>query len=397
MAMIQCRFFNGYKPCSKNEVCDQSCPQQDLLTQNILIVHLGAIGAVVRSTSLLKAIHEKYPKARLHWVTEKPSNELLRNHPRIDRIWTNQFSDIVQLKNFEFAAAFVIDKDLRATGVVKELKINQVFGFTADPLSGAILPANVEARELWQIGLSNHIKFNVNQKSEARLLHESLQLGVYQRPEYDLPLTADESVESLQRKRLWSQQGHQLIIGLNTGCSAVLAQKKFSVSVWVQVIQALWQSDVIALQEAEIVLLGGKEDESRNAEIASQFSTHDLIASPTQGGLKDGLISVASCDLVISGDSLGLHMAISQKIPVVAWFGPTCAHEIEFYDRAVVVKSEHACSPCWNRDCRVANKCNEEVDIAKIVQGCHHLLTQFFPNRLHTENLIQSDRKLSYL
>ena len=40
-----------------------------------------------------------------------------------------------------------------------------------------------------------------------------------------------------------------------------------------------------------------------------------------------------ACDIVVSGDSLGMHMAIGLKKWVVAWFGPTCHQEIDLYDR----------------------------------------------------------------
>lgn len=373
--MIRCRFFSGYKPCSKNTQCDESCPSHEEVGRNILIVHLGAIGAVVRSTSLLAAINRKYPRAQIHWLTQKPCDDLLQNNPQVHRVWLNQFSDLQQLKNFIFEAALVIDKDLRATGLLQGLNIRSQFGFAADPISGGILPANSEATELWNIGLSNETKFYINRKTEVQLVHESLALGTYVKDEYQLPLTREETALKEERYKIWSQQGKYTLIGLNTGCSNTLPLKKPSLEAWKKIISALLTSKDMTAWKIQIVLLGGPEDEIQNNVLAAAFP--QIIKSLTDRGLRDGLVSVAACDVVLTGDSLGMHMAISQRRPTVAWFGPTCDHEIEFYGRGVAVKSAKSCSPCWNRHCQVVSKCNEEIDVPQMVQACVQMLIKF--------------------
>lgn len=372
--MHRCRHFNGYKPCSRNSLCDPSCASYEEVTQNVLIVHLGAIGAVLRSTSLLVAIARKYKGARIHWLTQKPCDELLQNHPMIERVWVNQFSDWVKLKPLQFQAAFIIDKDISAIGFVHDLNIKEFFGYTADAISGGIVPVNPEADELWKVGLSNQEKFFNNKKTEVQLVHESLGLGEYQRAEYNLPLMSHEANLARQRKHQWSQQNQLILVGLNTGCSQTLPQKKIAVSQWIQMITQIKKHFSSLYTPIRIVLLGGKEDHRRNLEIALGCGIGSVIQSPTHEGLRDGLVSVAACDLVVTGDSLGMHMAISQQKPIVAWFGPTCAHEVEFYDRAEVIKSEHPCSPCWNRNCEVENKCNEQVDLMQVIKACDRLI-----------------------
>ena len=50
------------------------------------------------------------------------------------------------------------------------------------------------------------------------------------------------------------------------------------------------------------------------------------------------------CDVVISGDSLGMHMAIALSKHVVAWFGPTSPQEIDLYDRGVKLLADRLCT-----------------------------------------------------
>src|SRR5689334_9475754 len=107
MAVSSCRHFNGYKPCGNNAVCSEACPSKSIATISILIVHLGAIGAVVRATSLLKPIRRKFPAARITWVTDTPSDQLLKGHAEIDRVLTTKTEDLLSLSALEFDVAFV--------------------------------------------------------------------------------------------------------------------------------------------------------------------------------------------------------------------------------------------------------------------------------------------------
>ncbi|MGZ3772646.1 MAG: glycosyltransferase family 9 protein [Pseudobdellovibrionaceae bacterium] len=364
MTVSECRHFSGYKPCQKNEVCSPSCLAKDLPHVSILVVHLGALGAVVRSTSLLRAIKRKFPSSMITWVTDAPAHHLLKGHPVIDRVLTaNTESDLLQLAALQFEVAFVIDKSLKAVGIISRTSVDQVFGFKANPRNGAILPATPAAEELWHLGIDNQKKFFENEKAETQLMIEALELGPFQRDEYWLPLTAQEEKESFQRRQQWlKMRNMSFLIGLNTGCSNVIPYKKLSVPYHREMILKIQQ----AFPQAEIVLLGGPEDTERNNEISKGFS---LISSETEKGLRDGLVSIAACDVVITGDSLGMHMAISQKKSVIAWFGPTCAQEIDLYERGVKIATQSPCSPCWKRTCEKNIMCYDQVSLEEIIHA----------------------------
>lgn len=373
---VRCRHFNGYRPCGLSETCSEHCPSLDLIGRSLLIVHLGALGAVVRSTALLARIHAKYPGSSLTWVTDSPADQLLRHHPLIDRVLTTTPENLVQLSALEFDVAFVIDKSLKAAGVLSQTKARQVLGFVVDKMSGAIVPANSAAEELWSLGLSNQKKFFDNQKSEVQLLQEALELSSVDlsalSSEYNLPLISLEEKARSNRHRTWSLVDEQPVIGINTGCGSVIAHKKLSVEGHRDLIQRL-----ISRGYENLVLLGGPEDTVRNQQIGKGLP---VFQSPTEAGLRDGLVSVAACDLVITGDSLGLHMAISQKKYVTAWFGPTCLQEIELYGRGDKIQSTASCAPCWKRSCGETRMCYDRVDFSEIIlsleKGVRHWALQ---------------------
>ncbi|UXR64023.1 glycosyltransferase family 9 protein [Bdellovibrio bacteriovorus] len=363
MAIVDCRYFSGYKPCSKSSSCDSGCSFKDIPALSILVVHLGALGAVVRSTSLLRAMKRKYPSSMITWVTDAPAHHLLKNHPAIDRVLTTSEADLLQLSTLEFEVGFVIDKSLKACGVVKRTTVDQLFGFKVQGRNGAIVPATEAATELWELGLDDQKKFFINQKPETQLMIEALELGPYRRDEYWLPLSAAETQIADHRRSEWlKQQGKEIIIGLNTGCSHVIAAKKWTVEYHRMVIAKILKE----LPMAAIVLLGGPEDTERNRRIAQGLP---VISSATESGLRDGLVSVAACDVVVTGDSLGMHMAISQKKQVIAWFGPTCAQEIDIYDRGFKLLSQSPCSPCWKRTCEKSIMCYDQVSLEEVLNA----------------------------
>ncbi len=354
MKPIQCRYFSGYKPCKLNVLCNDQCKFFNKPSLRILIVHLGAIGAVVRATSLLKPIHDKYPRCHITWVTDSPSHHLLLNHSAIDRLLITNDEGLLILSALSFDVAFCIDKSLKAAGVLSYTQYDQLFGFTVDSYSGAIIPAQASAHELWEIGLNDQKKFFENKKSEVQLMIEALDLNSKNCPEYWIELAEAEKEEGQKRHQIW-RNSRDLVVGINTGCATTIAYKKPTITFFRNLIKEINKEFNVS-----VVLLGGREDTERNQVIAQN---NKVILSSTTDGLRDGLLSVYACDLVITGDSLGMHMAIAMKKWVLAWFGPTCEHEIEFYGRGIGIKSDMDCSPCWKRQCFKEVKCNENIEL----------------------------------
>lgn len=387
MAGVHCRHFNGYKPCGKvdslTSSCSNDCAFFEVSTKRILLIHLGALGAVVRSTALLPAIHRKYPGAHLTWITDAPADVLLREHPLVDRVLTVSNDGAIALAALDFDVALVIDKSLKASGLLRMAHAREVFGYVANPATGGIEPANESARASWELGLSDHLKFNVNRKAETELMHEALELGPYNRDRYHLVLNEIEKNEVLRRRSLWSAGGVRSIVGVNTGCAPTIAYKKLSIEGHVEFLEEIVLKARDQNRRVSIVLLGGKEDSERNKEIANRSRAIGIsvVESPTDLGLRDGMMSVASCDVIVSGDSLGLHMALGFHKPVVAWFGPTCLHEIDLFG-GVAFQTAAPCAPCWKRSCEKPVMCYDRVDLAGMADTALKLITPEARDRL---------------
>jgi hypothetical protein len=72
-----CRSFRGDIPCKPHKQSGvhcvdsdgQTCPYYDRVEEKILIIKLGAVGDVIRTTPLLYKLKEEYPRAKIFWLT----------------------------------------------------------------------------------------------------------------------------------------------------------------------------------------------------------------------------------------------------------------------------------------------------------------------------------------
>ncbi len=358
-----CRHFLGFKPCGKNTNCIPTCPSKEIAYPHILIIHLEALGAVLRGTVVLTAIKRKYPRAHITWITSSAAVPLLESNPHIDRLLKNDHLGVLALSNLEFDLAFCIDKSLWASGLlIVPAKIKEKRGYGASA-NGAITPLNPEAQRLYELGLSDFEKFHVNRTPENQLIVESLGLD-FINDKYIFEFTESEKKFRDEEKKRLAIASNTISIGLNTGCSNVIPYKKLSVSGWVSLIHKLFED----FPNAKFLLLGGPEDTTRNLDIARRVSG-PLIVTPTESGLRRGMIYLDLCDVIVTGDSLGMHMAIALEKWAVTWFGPTCAHEIDFYEKGEAILTHATCGPCWSRNCNKTTMCYDLVSWEEIANA----------------------------
>jgi len=79
---------------------------------NILIIKLGAIGDVIRTTSILPGLKEKFKDCKIDWITKKESFDILKNNDLIDKTFLIEDSD--ETKNKEYDLVINLDDDNEA-------------------------------------------------------------------------------------------------------------------------------------------------------------------------------------------------------------------------------------------------------------------------------------------
>ncbi|MFA6980285.1 MAG: glycosyltransferase family 9 protein [Ignavibacteriaceae bacterium] len=357
-----CKNFNGYKPCFPDYNCwERGCKENNPIGIKILIINLDAMGDVLMTTAQLKSIKKKFPVSSIYWITLKPADQLLLNNLFVDQVFKYEFESLSILQQMEFDLAYNIDKSQRSASLLNSILAKNKLGFGLNT-DGKIIPRNDGAFYNYQLGMDNHLKFKVNQRTGQDYLAETLDLE-YERNDYVYNFY-DEELEFQQKyKNEVGLTESDTVVGFNTGCSNLFPNKKMTIEQHIHLIEQLLNHG-----KYKIILLGGPEDTERNTQIALPFGSK-IINTPTTMGIRRGVCFENLSDVIITGDSFGMHIAIALKKYVIAWFGLSCWTEIDLYDRGVkLFPKDLFCSPCWKKACPYNLECVQQIDLKRIEQ-----------------------------
>jgi heptosyltransferase-2 len=364
-----CRHYSGYKPCGQREDCT-ACPDYAPWGGQILIVKLAATGDVIRTTTILSGLHKHYPDNCITWLTDPAAIPLLKSNPMIDRLYPFTVDGLSAVQAANYTLLLNFEKEARALGFVRSVTAYKRKGFVASR-SGTPIAADADSEYALQLGLSDELKFRVNTLTYPQIIYEMAGLP-YEGQEYVLELS-DEASQFAHRfaERLGSAGCRPAkIIGINTGCGTVFATKRWTVAGFVELIE-----DLATLPSTRLVLLGGPLEIEFNREILSRVGDR-VIDSGCNNSMEEFLGLIECCDLVVSSDSLAMHLAIGRKKQVVAIFGPTCHQEVDLFGRGEKVVTDFDCAPCYRTECTRHPSCMEVLRGAIVAAAIRRCLGQ---------------------
>ena len=118
--------------------------------------------------------------------------------------------------------------------------------------------------------------------------------------------------------------------------------------------------------------------------LATALSAHGTVS--WQEGFDDVhqyMRWIAGCGALVTTDSLGMHLAIAMKKPVLALFGPTPQWEVDFYGRGRwLAPSPEAfgCAPCRSAVCSNLTHCMEALSVDRVLSGAMSMIsTEVWP------------------
>lgn len=358
-----CRFFEGERPCVHKRECE-GCERYSPMGRRVLVLKIGALGDVLRTTPVLPALHASAP-VHVTWVTGAAAAPLLAGHPRIDRLLTPGYETSERLGAERFDLLLSLDKDPYSTALAMRVPAAERRGFGRDA-HGSLVPLHPDASYAYDLGLSDRLKFHANTRTYQDVIFEVCGLP-WRAQEYDVPVVRERVAagQSILRAAGVPESGGPLV-GLNTGAGGVFANKAWTIEGYAELARAL------AGDGARVVLLGGAEEAERNRSIAALAG--GAAAGTGEHALADFAGLVACCDLVVTGDTLGMHLAIAARVPVLVLFGSTCAVEIELYGRGEKIVTPIDCHPCYRRTCDIHPSCQELIPPARVLDAARRVL-----------------------
>ena len=321
----------------------------------IAILKTGALGDVLRTTSILPGLARRYSDPEVTWLTAHAAVDLVERHPQVSHVEPvdpkntdaiEAVGERMDARPFERVLSFDDEEPLCA--LATRLARGDETGAV---LSGAYVDGEGSLRYTPDVApwfdmglLSTHGKEEADRRKIANQdSHPSIyarMLGIKMgEPELPLP---DEALgfaaEFVQRTGL-ATRGH--VIGLNTGAGGRWESKRLPVE---RVAELVHRVHADCDGRVGFLLLGGPEEADRNRRIldavgATESDRPHLVDGGTANPIPAFAGLVDRCDVLITSDSLAMHVAIARRVPVVAFFAPTSAAEIELYGRGEKVVS----------------------------------------------------------
>jgi heptosyltransferase-2 len=146
-------------------------------------------------------------------------------------------------------------------------------------------------------------------------------------------------------------------IGLNTGAGGRWPLKQWHEHGYVELVRRLHRAT-----DAQFVLLGGPGEVERNQRLA-QASGVPLIDPGCGNPLRRFAALVRHFDVVVTGDTLAIHIALSLERRAVILSGPTNAPEIETYGFGEKVAPDMTCLICYKTSCDFVPNCMDIISV----------------------------------
>jgi heptosyltransferase-2 len=344
-------YFKGDKPCKFKVLCDE-CPHYQSYPQKILIIKCRAQGDVLRTTAILHGVKRKYPQSHVSWLVDEESYELVDNNPYIDRVLAYRPEDLVPLTVEEFNILISLDKEPPSTAVASLVKACHKFGFGMNNYGNLTL-FNSAAEYACQLGIDDELKFRQNTLTYQEIVAKTAEIE-YKRDPYVFQLDKEHKNRAKSFFKTNSISENTLSIGLNTGAGIKFETKQWPAEKYLKLIEIV--SEKLSVN---IFLLGGKRETELNRYL-EQNSKHKVFNTGNDNSLLEFAGIISMMDILVSSDTLGMHLAIALEKKVIALFGSTCPQEIDLYDRGVKLYAGVNCSPCYKQTCDDM-KCMDEI------------------------------------
>jgi ADP-heptose:LPS heptosyltransferase len=372
-----CKFFPGDHPCIYNKnmgIMCNNCNYYITVNYKILIIKLDAIGDVLRTTSILQAVKNKYPNSNITWLTKSAAKDIFKNNPLVDnllffedphlslRLLTEVFDLLLHPDTSPISAA------IAAAARAKERK-----GFIMDNL-GKVVPVDVRGIEWLEMGAFDQMK-KANTKSYQQIVHEILDLD-YKKGEIIINL--DEREKNLRNKFYADNHldKYDFIIGINTGASHRWRFKQWRHEGYKELISLLDKR-----KDTGVLLYGGIEEKEMNQNLKERFP--NVIDTGSKNSLREFFALTDLADIMITGDTMALHAATALKKKVICLFGPTSSNEIEDYGRVKKIAPLMDCLVCYKQNCDFVPNCMDSITADTIYKFIKETIEEIKSERIY--------------
>jgi heptosyltransferase-2 len=301
----------------------------------ILIIKLGysetldqeigrvpSLGDVVRTTPILWALKEKYKNSHITWLVSEESEPFLSGINLIDKVLV--WDDFVpfQLMREKFDILINLEKISGVCALADMIDAWVKYGFRFDAVEGVY-----HAYEKGMSFIDYLREKQTNGKSKQAWQKVLIEMLGSEWKEQDYIIG-------------YKPKGNEIH---DIGFNYVIGQK--------------WPTKEMPVEK-------WKGLEKKLLELGYSVSWQRGLNS-----LYEYMDWINSCRIIITHDTLGMHLGLAFKKKLVILFGPTDPRETYTYDRAKIVVSPQKCEliPCFQPKCKSGMHCMNQTNLDEVV------------------------------
>jgi heptosyltransferase-2 len=350
-----CRYFKGHIPCKPHkqfgvhctELNGDSCQYYDQISFRVLIIKLGAIGDVIRTTPLYAKLKEEFPTSKIYWLTE--TSEVIPK--TVDEILNYNFKSVEYIKSIKFDLAINLDKDYHACALFDKVHSKLKKGFILE--NGIIKPINISAEQKFLTGLFD----DISKDNTKTYLEEIFEISgfEYKGEKYIL----DPHKEFDADWKIIKKKG---IIGLNTGCG-----DRWTSRLWKEEYWEILANSIINIGY-QVVFLGGEAEDNKNRRLSEK--TGGIYTGYFQ--LEKFISLINNCDLVVTAVTMAMHITLALGKKLVLFNNIFNKNEFELFGLGEIIEPSINCDCYFNSTC--PNNCMDYIEPERVLKSIKKLL-----------------------
>ena len=340
----------------------------ELNHKKILVTFLMHLGDLTLTTPFIHALRQAAPDSHISMLVDEKLKDVVLHNPYLDEVLTidkkGRDNSILalcacahKLSEMHFDILINLHPNERCSFVCALTKAGQRVG-TSHSLF----------KPLWDV----FTPLDRSKHAADMYLDVLKQLGVAEPKHLGLEIFPGPEATAAANT-FWQEQGVEVIdqlIGFNIG--SAVETKRWAPERFAQV------ADTLAGRGFKIVFFGGSMDEEMVAEATGFMHSKPILAT---GRFTIGQLAAAMrrCALIITNDSGPMHVAISQKVPIVAMYGPSHPDLYGPYtDLATIVMADPPCNGCadgMKHHCDDM-QCMTRLTVDQVLAACDYWLSK---------------------
>lgn len=293
--------------------------------KKILIIKLDEMGDVLRTTPILRVL-----EGEVTWVTKKASIPLFENNQYINEVI--DFDEAERIKNKRFDLILNLNDKEEACELASKVKTKELIGAY---LKDGKITYTENSAEWFDMGLLSRF--------------------------------GKEKADELKRK---NKKSHQEILFNMFG-------KKFNGEEYILNFPIKKIDEKIIGMEERVGKRWPLKKWNKYRELAKRLEEKGFTVKffEQRDNIRDYIEEINNCNIIVTGDTLAMHIALALKKRVITIFGPTSDPEIYDYGRLKKIVTLADCKCCYKQDCDKEPSCMDVISVVEVLDAVENLIS----------------------